>query len=139
MAEAFDVLLRIRHPSLDPDEITAQLGLVPEHQWKAGDERPATDGPRGHYAESYWVAPVQFPVQGEDHPYLESTLALAAAILKRQKAIWDPVRSEGQAELLVTLYSKGDADINLSTEVMSMLGGIGLSISIETESNVAAA
>ena len=36
VAEGYHIILRIRHPDLDPAEITAALGWKPHHFWKRG-------------------------------------------------------------------------------------------------------
>jgi len=138
-----EVYLRIRHPSLDPDEITEELGLKPEHYWMAGDVRPATADTfaSSHYAESYWFGLVRVPAEFEKLPDLEVMLVLAATRLKSRKTLWKRITEEGgRAELLVTLQSDdGATNIDLTSETMSMLNGIGLSISIATQSQFAAA
>ena len=35
----FALALRIRHPSIEPAQITEALGIGPQHAWKAGDAR----------------------------------------------------------------------------------------------------
>jgi hypothetical protein len=59
-AAPIQLSLRIRHPSIDPKEISASLGLEPEHCFKAGDpRRPAAAGRMsGQHTQSYWLAPV---------------------------------------------------------------------------------
>ena len=56
----YTVFLRIRHPSIDPDELTRVLGLEPAHAWAAGSPRPSSDASavRGIHRQSYWVAPL---------------------------------------------------------------------------------
>jgi hypothetical protein len=52
--------LRIRHPAIDPVEISTSLGLEPEHCFKAGDSRSgrAKGGIAGRHTQTYWLAPV---------------------------------------------------------------------------------
>ena len=38
-AYEFTLSLRIRHPSIEPGEITRNLGIEPQHTWRAGDPR----------------------------------------------------------------------------------------------------
>jgi hypothetical protein len=45
--------LRIRHPTIDPEEISASIGVEPEHCFKSGD--PA-HGRRGLHTQTYWLA-----------------------------------------------------------------------------------
>jgi hypothetical protein len=52
--------LRIRHPTMDPDEISTAIGVAPEHCFKAGDPRTGSAQGRrtGRHSQSYWLAPV---------------------------------------------------------------------------------
>jgi len=53
-APRFQLLLRIKHPSMDPAEITRALRLEPEHAASAGDS-VSTAGKRCVHSESYWL------------------------------------------------------------------------------------
>jgi hypothetical protein len=59
-AAPIQLSLRIRHPSIDPGEISASLGLEPEYSFKAGDLRKAAAPGRtaGRHPQTYWLAPV---------------------------------------------------------------------------------
>jgi hypothetical protein len=50
--------LRVRHPTIAPDEISAAFGVSPEHCFRAGD--PRTDHSRGRrsgqHTQTYWLA-----------------------------------------------------------------------------------
>ncbi len=54
----FQLSLRIRHPSIDPESISRELQIEPEHSFRAGDRREAarslTATPT--HVESYWLA-----------------------------------------------------------------------------------
>lgn len=54
----YSVSLTIKHPSLDPAQITRALGITPRHAWLAGTPRetPAGTSLPGTYPNSYWVA-----------------------------------------------------------------------------------
>ena len=39
IAPFFDVSLRVFHPTIDPNEITEQLSLIPTRSMKRGDDR----------------------------------------------------------------------------------------------------
>ena len=51
----FMMSLRIRHPKIDPVEITRVLGIEAQHTWRAGDARrnPAGDEMGGTHRETY--------------------------------------------------------------------------------------
>ncbi len=59
-AAPIQLSIRIRHPSIDPQEISAALDLEPEHFFKAGEARtPRAKGLiAGRHTQSYWLAPV---------------------------------------------------------------------------------
>lgn len=40
----FQLSLRIRHPSIDPEEISKGLGIEPEHTFRAGQPRHSKSG-----------------------------------------------------------------------------------------------
>ena len=56
--QPFEVSLSIRHPTIDPDEISRTLDVEPIEAFRAGDPRPGGSGgseARVH-ADTYWVA-----------------------------------------------------------------------------------
>jgi hypothetical protein len=68
------VSLRIRHPRIDPDEISAAVGVQPEHCFKSG--APA-QGRRGLHTQTYWlaqIAPGSWP-EPIDPSFLETIAA----------------------------------------------------------------
>jgi hypothetical protein len=75
--QAFELVLRIRHPSMDPEEISAQLQVSAEHCFKAGEPRKSAAGgasPGGSvYSETYWLAtlnPGSWPADLAIHSYI---------------------------------------------------------------------
>src|SRR5688572_16820561 len=59
--------LRIKHPKLDPGEITQALAIEPEHTLAAGRSASSAGIERLH-AECYWIAALEFP--SHDDPWL---------------------------------------------------------------------
>lgn len=57
----FSITLRLRHPHIDPAELTNHLGIEPQHSWRAGEPRRLETGEldRGVYRETYWVGLLQ--------------------------------------------------------------------------------
>jgi hypothetical protein len=53
-AEPTRIHLRVKHPKLDPGEITRTLSIAPEHTLEA------KRGAAASAAESYWIAPLSF-------------------------------------------------------------------------------
>jgi hypothetical protein len=54
----YTLSLSIKHPNLDPEDITRRLGVTPSRSWSAGSERETPAGTRlsGTNDSSYWVA-----------------------------------------------------------------------------------
>jgi hypothetical protein len=57
------ILLRIKHPLLDPDEITRTLGIEPEETIARGPS--VSRGVRRVHSDSYWLAELSFPSREE--------------------------------------------------------------------------
>jgi len=53
----FELSLRIRHPSIDPAEISRVLMIDADHSFKAGEPRESRSGiaAAGVHSESYWL------------------------------------------------------------------------------------
>jgi hypothetical protein len=62
--------LRIRHPAMDPGEISTAIGVEPEHCFKAGDARTSSSQGRraGLHSQSYWLAPITAESWAEPDP-----------------------------------------------------------------------
>jgi hypothetical protein len=56
----FQLSLRIKHPSMDPADISKELGIEPEHSFRAGQPRHSKSGlgAAAVHASSYWLAPL---------------------------------------------------------------------------------
>jgi hypothetical protein len=54
-SEPFQLSLRIRHPSLDPRELSREFSIEAAHSFRAGDPRPSRSGITSVHPESYWL------------------------------------------------------------------------------------
>ena len=64
----------------------------------------------------------------------------ALLLLKRKKALWERLRSEGgQAELIISLLVDENFRLDLPPELLSLLSATGMSVSIDVVTDVAAA
>src|SRR3989442_7340000 len=89
----YKVALRLGHPSMDPDEISAALSLKPQRKWKAGEQRKTPTGIplEGNYEQSYWSCDM-------DHP---NGVTLSEFLDKLTKQL------EGKKEFLAKISSTG--------------------------------
>lgn len=104
-AAPIQLLLRIRHPAIDPEEISATLDLEPEHCFKAGDSRAArAEGLfSGRHTQSYWLAPVSDEVWADP---IEPTF-LAAIAARDPNRVFAPSAENLQATASRNLRSRG--------------------------------
>lgn len=126
----FAVLLKIRHPNIDPAVLTEAFGLEPECCWQAGEANRDSDEPGAVRRESYWVAEV--PSQPPARVYLGSTLMTAAWRLDQRKEFWARLQSEGaSAQLIVVLGEDALSGFELPHLLLAMISRNGLSVSFD--------
>jgi len=138
-----DVSLRIRHPTIDPDEISAALGLQPEHCFKSGD--PA-QGRRGVHTQTYWLADIAAeswvePIAPESVESLlkaaqsgrarsvELMLSFGLRRLQAQHAFLERIQDDGgDVSLLLSLARDSAADFTLPVAITRLLVKLGITL-----------
>jgi hypothetical protein len=149
-AESFQLSLRIRHPSMDPAEISQALKVEPEHSFRAGRPRAGADPARVH-AESYWLG-ILDPAEwvrdlmstDELSRILQKQLAMArgslgaalslyaARFLNAHAELLRRIRAEGgEITLLVTIHGPEVDHFTLAPEASQILGGLGVAVDFE--------
>ena len=131
----FTLSLRLRHPAIDPSNITRTLGIEPQHTWKAGDRRldPGGGTLEGTYRESYWMGRLMDePQLSSERISVESVLLQHLAHLRRAHDFLQQLHAEGGvAELHVSLYAREAFRLELSEESLGLLGRLGLAIALD--------
>jgi len=151
----FEFSLRIRHPSIDPQTITDELRLEPEHSFKAGDHRRGPTSSR--YGESYWLAsldPIAWSNEllttsiephkldammsgGHLQHMVEGSLGIALSMvatrfLRTHVAFLQKIRSEGgQVSLLIQIEPEGMRSFTLTPEMARAIDKLGLAVEFE--------
>lgn len=146
----YSAYLRVRHPSIDPGEITRELGLQPAHAWAAGSPRGEPGGARGAHAGSYWFAPLgesvwrrleagaAAPPEGDEWPF-GSTLPPLETFLRSQLRLLAPHRGffarlgsdGGSCELAVTLSARERFSVELPPGLLRSLADLGIAITLD--------
>jgi hypothetical protein len=149
-AESFQLSLRIRHPSIDPAEISRALGIEPEHSFRAGHPRAGADPARVH-AESYWLGvldPAEWMrglmstdelsriVQKQitmARGSLGAALSLyAVRFLNARADLLRRIRVEGgEITLLVTIHGSEVDHFTLAPEASQIFGSLGVAVDVE--------
>jgi hypothetical protein len=154
--QPFQFSLRIRHPSMDPADLSREFKIEAEHLFRAGDPRPHRSDitPASVHTESYWLGaidPSQWPadiLSFPGHPRLQIAqehlpatvtnsfgwaLSLCATWFFHSHAeLLRRIRSDGgQISLLVAL-STGEVDsFSLAPEVSRAFGEMGIAVEFE--------
>jgi hypothetical protein len=154
-SQPFQLSLRIRHPSLDPADISRELEIEAEHSFRAGEPRRSRSGiaPASVHSESYWLGalnpfkwPADIPLRGDPRMQLaqerlraaaSSTLGWALALSARQffSAHAESLRrigsGGGQISLLVTLSPAEVSSFSLAPDVSRILSDLGITVEFE--------
>ncbi len=153
-SEGFQLSLRIRHPSMDPADISRALKLNAEHSFRAGDRRRSSRGIEtvSTYGDSYWLGvlkpmgalvDIAFPgdrwsqvAQRQLHETTRSltwSLCLSTSRFMHAHAeLFRRIRSEGgQVSLLVTIYNGEGSSFTLAPEASQLFGELGIAVEFE--------
>ena len=153
---AFELSLRIRHPSVDPADLSRQIGIEATHSFRAGEPRQSHSGRTtgSVYGESYWLgtldttswlaaqlsgfASMELAQKAKAHDKsvtqsLGWALSLTARrLLRTNAALLESIRNEGgQVSLLVALSPDAVDGFSLTPEVSRMFSDLGITIEFE--------
>lgn len=133
----FTMSLRIRHPYVEPAEITRILGIEPQHTWRVGEARrdPAGGELGGVYRESYWMGRLMAePQLASDHVGVESEVLRTLAQLRKCFGFLETLNGEGgAAELHVSIFARQEFRLEFLPESLRLLGKLGLSVALEVK------
>jgi len=127
--------LGVRHPDIDPAQITRELGLQPGHEWRKGQERLDETGAAmgGTHRSSYWFCEIApRPTFSGERTAVESELSRVLHMLRKSIVFLQGLHySGGATELCVTIFAHGDFRIELLPEEAALLGRLGVAMTIE--------
>lgn len=125
----FTMSLGVRHPSMDPQNMADALGLEPGHVWSSGE--------RSHRG-NYWVCEMKSRPDFPGEPVsVEIELSRLLHKLRRSMDFIQDLRRDGGAtELLVTIFTRGDLRMDLSPDATTLLGRMGIALSVEVRAAV---
>jgi hypothetical protein len=151
--------MRVRHPGIDPAQITHRLGFEPQHAWACGDARISGEGVReGVRRESYWSAKLPktsermlamfAPMARETaaretatdfdeaqlmlHAFdLPAYLGLYLLQLKRERDFVQQLAREGDVTLIVAIDAAAGANLRLEPSLLRQVADLGLRLEFE--------
>lgn len=131
----FTMSLGVRHPDIDPAQITRALGLQPGHVWRKGERRLDQSGLAlgGSRRESYWLCELTpRPKFSDESVSVGSEISGVLQMLRKSISFMQDLHHGGGAtELHVTVFARGDFRMELLPEEAALLGRLGVVIAIE--------
>jgi hypothetical protein len=148
-AKAFHFSLHIRHPSMDPREISRELSCEAEESFAAGAPRSSGSGVAAAavHSETYWGAPVEIDFSSVG-PFSEAqetrlggkrgdpvdtnvTMQLWGLVLRHAKFL-RRIRTEGgSASVIATVLEPSQRTFRFTPELSRALGELGITLEIE--------
>jgi len=153
--QPFQISLRIRHPSIDPGDISRELKVEPEYSFKAGDPRESGSGMAATalHAESYWLGSLSAITAasslvgfggtraGAARERIQTatteslTVALDAAVTSFMRQHADFIRrlqgGEGQLSLLIELSTRSLSGFTLSPQFSRILSDLAIAVEFD--------
>ena len=157
--QAFELVLRIRHPRMDPEEISAELQISAEHCFKAGEPRKGAATGASCHTETYWLAtlnPGWWPADVSLHSYIPGLAVSAPAstsealsdmaktflgralsmcatrFMRPHREFFRRIQSEGgQVRLLVEVNTSAVDGFTLTPELGREMNSLGVPIDFE--------
>ena len=145
-ATPIQLSLRVRHPDIDPQEISGALGLEPEHCFKAGDSRATRSKSRvaAQHTQTYWLAPInpetwpdtiEAAVRDLKARGTEGVLFLFLQGLNAHISFLQKIQAEGgDVALILVIERESAADFTLPVGVARLLVQLGISIEFKFDS-----
>ncbi|HEX5048226.1 MAG TPA: hypothetical protein VFX89_13990 [Gammaproteobacteria bacterium] len=161
MSSEHSVVLRLRHPNVDPREITHRLGITPQYAWRAGEPRRVDAGDEesadvlqtAAYRESCWVAvlsgasplselveriarfaPRAVGTQLQMAPPVSAELYLTLYKMKRTAAFWQEfVAQGGTIDCLVQIVGAERFQLEMTPALLALCAELRLTLRIEVD------
>lgn len=127
----FHISLRVRHPAMDPEQISEALAIKPKRFWKAGEPRQTPKGMplAGSNQDTYWMAEIAagcWPLTVNEAIYD------ALKKLVRHRSFLHQIRKEdGAVELFVGwLFENQSGDV-LTHQCLALAGDLQIDLSFD--------
>jgi hypothetical protein len=119
----YNVSLRLKHPEIEPDDISRVLGLVPRSSGAEGEA-----GEAALRSEHYWVYWFEQP----DGVGLRDYLKILMGKLAEHRSVFDKVTStQGRVQLFITLPAGKSAGEVLDWQVLQKLAEMRIDLAFE--------
>ena len=128
---SYTIALRIWHPSIKPEKITEEFGIVPDHSSEAGRPRKTPKGTplEGVYRESYWHAdPFHRGEYSSTDDLVEDALEELLQVIEPHRSFIQQLRAEGARVLVqVSSFSGRNYAFELTPDLLGRFAALGVS------------
>ena len=127
----YKLTLRISHPSLPPEQITAALRLEPDRSWTVGSPRKTPKGSPlpGEYKNCFWSHSFDTPADGEFEAFALSVLNSLSTHADTFREVAD---TGGHAEFFVGIFMEtSNVELYLSTGLHAKCVELGISLYLD--------
>jgi len=127
----YKVTLRISHPSLRPEQITATLGVEPDRSWTVGQPRKTPKGSPlpGEYKNCYWSHSFPTPSDGELEAFVLGVLNSLSTHADTFRGVAD---TGGQVELFIGLFMEAsNVELYFNTGLHAKCAELGVCLYLD--------
>jgi len=132
---SYNISLRLWHPSIDPSEITKQLGISPKRTWVAGERRSTPKGTllEGNNKETYWFGPIHDEsfLYSEDVDLEEYLTNFTQTLQKHSNFLKEIRATGGRVEYFIGLYTDSNSGSVLPASLLLSLGELGIDLALD--------
>src|SRR5579863_6626543 len=117
------ISLRVTHPSRSLDDLTVELGIVPNRTWRAGEPRTSPRGKplKGVYGEHYWTARLVDGVS-TDRDLTTALAAVLDSLFVKKEFIANLSKSGGRSEFFLGwFFGEGNSGDVFSSTLLGQL------------------
>lgn len=128
---SFRISLRLRHPAMDPGQISRALAIEPKRFWKAGEPRQTPKGTPldGINRDTYWTAEI---AAGRWPSNLSEAIHDSLKKLVRCRSFLHQIRAEGgAAELFVGWFFENQSGEMLTHPCLALAGDLQIDLSFD--------
>ena len=125
------VLFRIKHPSIDPRELTSRFMMTPHRSWKVGERRILPNGRVLNTCnkDSFWSYQERY--EGASRNFFKKADRLANRLKPHEGFLHEISATGGKCEIYIQLPGTKNIGDSLEPQTLRLLAELGIFLSIE--------
>ena len=129
-AKEFSLAIRIRHPAIDPAEITSVLGREPDYCYKVGESRKTPKGNEleGKNKESFWYCDVEVGNSENLVTIIKSTNQM---FIGHERFIAKLLQSGGVVEYFIGVFVDNNTGFTLERDLLEECANLNINLAFD--------